>query len=120
MNEIKLRIDTRYSRICIHRQALKAIGDPPFLSFGYQPEELCLMIMGSWVDDRKSVRVRYDNSGSVYVFSKPLIQGIRQVSHILMESGSYLVDGKAWETNHILLFPLKEAKILSEEPQKSP
>ena len=79
-----------------------------------------LMIIGLWVDDRKAVRVRYDNSGSVYVFSKPLIQGIRQVGHVLMESRSYLVDGKAWGTNHILLFPLKEAKILPDEPPKSP
>lgn len=111
MNEIKIRIETRYFRINIHKQALKAIGNPPFLNFGYQPEKMKLMIMGSWLDDRKSVRVRYEVSGSIYIFSKPLIQGIREVSHILMNEGSYIVEGAATETESILIFPLKEARI---------
>ncbi|MBQ8306791.1 MAG: hypothetical protein IJX90_11315 [Blautia sp.] len=115
MSDVKLRIDTRYFRMCIHRQALKAIGDPLFLHFGYAPETTRLLIVGSWVDDRKSVRVRYDNSGSVYVFSKPLLQGIRQVSHVLMDRASYIVEGTAQEADRILIFPLGQAEVISEE-----
>ena len=115
MSDVKLRIDTRYFRMCIHRQALKSIGDPPFLNFGYDPDGVFLMVIGTWVDDRKSVRVRQDNSGSVYVFSKPLLTGIRQVSHILTATASYLVKGEAREKDRYLIFPLKDAEIISEE-----
>ena len=115
MSDVKLRIDTRYFRMCIHRQALKAISDPLFLHFGYDPETTRLLIVGSWVDDRKSVRVRYDNSGSVYVYSKPLLQGIRQVSHVLMDRASYIVEGTAQESERILIFPLGKAEVISEE-----
>ena len=107
---VKLRIDTRYNRMCIHRQALKAIGDPSFLSLGYDPESKRLMVMSS-IEDGKSLRVRHDSSGSVYVRSKPLLTGIRQVSHILEHTGTYLVEGKVWSS--ILVFPLSEARIFS-------
>jgi len=106
MHDVKIRIDTRYYKICIHRQALKQIQNPPFLNFGYDPETMRLLVIGTWVDDRKSLRVRYNHSGSVYVFSKPLLTGIREVSHILTESGSYLVEGEVRENEKILLFPL--------------
>lgn len=114
MSDVKLRIDTRYYRICIHRQALKAIGNPGFLNFGYDPETMRLLIVGFWVDDRKVIRVRYNKSGSVYVYSKPLLQGIREVSHILMEETSYLVAGEAREDERILIFPLGKTEKLSE------
>ena len=114
MSDVKIRIDTRYFRICIHRQALKAIGEPAFLNFGYDPDTMRLLVVGSWVDDRKSVRVRYDNSGSVYVFSKPLLQGIRQVSHVLTARGSYIVEGEARSTDKVLIFPLAKAEKISE------
>ena len=114
MSDVKLRIDTRYYRICIHRQALKAIGNPTFLNFGCDPDTMRLLVVGSWVDDRKSVRVRYNKSGSVYVYSKPLLQGIREVSHILMEEASYLVAGEAREDERILIFPLGKTEKLFE------
>lgn len=112
MNDVKIRIDTRYYKICIHRQALKQIHDPSFLNFGYDPDTMRLLVIGTWVDDRKSVRVRYDNSGSVYVFSKSLLTGIREVSHILTETGSYLVEGEVREGEKLLIFPLSNAHKL--------
>ena len=118
MNDIKLRIDTRYFRMCIHRHALKIIGDPDFINFGYDPESMRLMVMGSWVDDRKSVRVRQNKQGSVYVFSKPLLIGIRKVSNILTATASYIVEGTVSESERIIIFPLKEAQITAGEPSE--
>ena len=111
MSDIKLRIEAKYFRMCIHRHALKAIGDPEFINFGYDPETMRLMIMGSWVDDRKSVRVRVNKQGSVYVFSKPLIMGIRRVSHILMEEATYFVEGEVSDSERLIIFPLREAVV---------
>lgn len=115
MSDIKMRIDTRHFQLSIHRQALKAIGNPPFVNLGYQPETMQLMIMGTWLDDRKSVRVRFTKGGSNFICSKPLLQGIREVSHILKETGSYIVEGETIESKGILIFPLKDARIISEE-----
>lgn len=111
MSDIKLRIDTRYYRWYIHRQALKAIGDPEFINFAYNPESMRLMIIGSGVDDRKSVRVRYSKTGTVCVYSQPLLEGIRRVSGILVGDASYLVEGILLESEKIIIYPLMEAQI---------
>ena len=56
--ELKIRISTRYNRICIHRKTMKAIGDPTYIHLGYRSDTKELMVLGTWVDDRKSIRVR--------------------------------------------------------------
>ena len=93
--ELKIRISTRYNRICIHRKTMKAIGDPTYIHLGYRSDTKELMVLGTWVDDRKSIRVRYTASGSFYINSKGLIEGIRSVSSILTEDGSYVVAGSS-------------------------
>lgn len=118
MNDVKLRIDTRYFRFCIHKQALKAIGNPTFLLFGFEPKEQMLMIAGAQSGEKQAVRVRHDSSGSVYVFSKPLIEGIRQVGNVLMTTGSYLVQGEVRADERILIFSLKDACIISSEEER--
>lgn len=115
MNNIKIRIDTKHYTLSIHRKALKAVGDPPFINFGYQPETMQLLIMATWLDDRKSVRSRINSGGSNSIYSKSLLQGIRQVSHILMDSGSYLVEGEAIDSQGLLIFPLKMAEKISKK-----
>lgn len=111
--EYTIRIDTRYNRICIHRKTLKAIGDPLFIHLGYLAKTKELMVLGTWVDDRKSIRVRFDGSGSFFVVSKALIEGIRSVSGILKGNGSYLAVGKKAETIPAISFSLAEAVFLT-------
>lgn len=113
--ELTIRIDTRYNRFCIHRKALKAIGNPTYIHLGYRADTKELMVLGTWVDDRKSIRVRYTGSGSFYVNSKGLIEGIRSVSRILLEDGSYIVAGKKAEQFPAISFPLAGA-VLGKEP----
>ena len=115
MSDVKIRIDTKNYRINIHRQALSAIGDPPFLNFGYEPESTQLMVIGTWIDDRKSVRVRHDRSGSVYVYSKALLFGIKEVSGILTEAGSYIAEGDVMKSGREILFTLRNARFISED-----
>lgn len=112
--ELTIRIDARYNRICIHRKTLKAIGDPTFVHLGYHAKTKELMVLGTWVDDRKSIRVRFDGAGSFYINSKGLIEGIRSVSQIMMEDTSYLVKGKKTDQLPAISFSLSDAVTISE------
>ena len=115
MSNVKIRIDTKNYRINIHRHALKAIGDPPFLNFGYDRDSMLLRVDGNWVNDGKTVRVRVDNSGSVYVYSKSLLVGIQEVSSILTAPGSYLAEGVVMEHEKAIFFSLRSAQLLNEK-----
>lgn len=112
--EYTIRIDTKYSRICIHRKTLNAIDNPRFIHLGYQSKTKELMILGTWVDDRKSIRVRYNSSGSFYINSKGLIEGIRSVSNILLDDASYLAAGKKADSLPAISFSLSEAVAVAE------
>lgn len=116
MNEqdFTMRIDTRYNRICIHRKTLKAIGDPTFIHLGYHAKTKELMVLGTWIDDRKSIRVRFDNSGSFYINSKGLIEGIRSVGKILMEDASYIAVGEKADNLPAITFSLSDAATISD------
>ena len=112
--ELTIRIDTRYNRFCIHRKTLKAIGNPTYIHLGYRADMKELMVLGTWVDDRKSIRVRYTGSGSFYINSKGLIEGVRSVSHILLEDGSYIVAGKKVDHFPAISFSLASAELGNE------
>jgi hypothetical protein len=114
-NELTLRIDTKYNRISIHRKTIAAIGDPTFIHFGYESESKSLMILGTWVDDTRAVRVSFDSSGSFYIHSKRLIEGIRQVGNVLMQPGSFLMFGEKVKNVPAVSFSLKNADKLSGE-----
>lgn len=121
--DLTMRIDTRYNRICIHRKTLKAIGNPAFVHLGYRADTKELMVLGTWIDDRKSIRVRYTGSGSFYINSKGLIEGIRSVSQILLKDDSYIVAGVKSDRLPAISFCLTEAFIspegsMSDDPQE--
>ena len=112
--ELKIRIDTRYNRICIHRKTLRAIGDPYFIHLGYHVETKELMVLGTWIDDRRSIRVRLTGDGSFNINSKGLIDGIRSVSHILQDNSSFLLTGKKAENLPAVSFSLADISPTSE------
>ena len=111
---LKLRIDTRYSRFYIHKQTLKAIGDPEFIHWGYQPKTKTLMLLGTWVDERNAIRLRFTKGGSCFVHSKALVEGIRRVSGVLTGEHSYLLAGKLEGSMPAVSFCLEEAKVVPE------
>lgn len=118
-NELTIRVDTKYNRFCIHRKTMKAIGEPTFVHLGYRAETMELMLLGTWVDDRKSIRVRYNGDGSFYINSKGLIDGIRCVSHVLEKDGSYIATGERADGLPAISFPLAEAVFIADETRQS-
>ena len=91
--DLSLRIDFRNHRICIHKTTLREIGEPAFIHLGVHPGTMNLVVLGTWVDERRAIRVRYTKSGSFFVHSKPLIEGIRSAAHFPETDNSYLLKG---------------------------
>ena len=92
--ELLLRIDTRRSSLCIHRPTLESIGNPEYIHLGFHPKSKKLMVLGTWIDEKKAIRVKYDRGESFYIYSKSLIDGIRMITGSLEKQGSYLLKGK--------------------------
>ena len=108
-NKLPIRINTEYCRISINRKTIAAIGDPTFIHLGYDPDIKSLMILGTWVDDTKAVRVTFTRSGSFYIYSKKLIEGIRQVGNVMTYPGSYLLYGIKIKNAPAISFCLADA-----------
>ena len=119
-SDLFIRIDTRYNRIHLHKSTLKAIGDPEYIHLGYQPKTKTLMILGTWVNEQKAVHLRFSKTGSCYVHSKAMIEGIRRISGVLTGNYSYLLCGERSEFFPAVCFPLGDAKVLDEESAGEP
>lgn len=113
-NGLFIRIDTKYNRIHLHKNTLKAIGDPEYIHLGYQPKIKTLMLLGTWVNEQKAVHLRFSRKGSCYVHSKAMIEGIRRTSGLLCGDHSYLLRGELSGSFPAVCFPLEDAKVLSD------
>ena len=108
--ELYLRINTRYNRFSIYKQTLEYIGNPDFIHLGFHPKSGRLMVLGAWTDEKKAIRVHFDNRGSFYFYSKSLINGIREINGSLREEGSYLLKGMLVESMPAICFSVREAQ----------
>ncbi len=115
MDDLRIRIDMRYYRINLHRNTLKAIGDPEYIQLGYQPKAKKLMILGTWVNEQKAVHLHFSKKGSCYVHSKGMLEGIRKVSGLLMEQNSYILKGELSDNVPAVSFALDQAQAASDE-----
>ena len=106
MCDLTMRIDTRNYRIYIHKPSLEAIGNPDFVRLGFYAQTNCLMLLGTWTDEKKAIRVTYNTTGTFTVFSKPLIQGIQKVSGCLGEPATYLLRGRKKPSMPAIIYPV--------------
>ena len=117
--DLSLRIDVCNHRICIHRSTLRQIGEPEFIHIGFQPGTTNLIVLGTWVDERRAIRVRFTKGGSFFVNSKPLIEGIRNKTHCLENPGSYLLKGKKIGGLPAISFSLKEDRLETDDNKEN-
>jgi len=109
--DLSLRIDVNNHRICIHKATLREIGDPAFIHLGVHPGTMNLVVLGTWVDERRAIRVRFTKAGSFYIHSKPLIEGIRSAAHFSETKNSYLLRGKKIGSIPAISFSLRDMVI---------
>ena len=109
--ELSLRIDFRNHRICIHKTTLREIGEPAFIHLGVHPGTMNLVVLGTWVDERRAIRVRFTKAGSFYINSKPLIEGIRKMTYVPEDRYSYLLKGRKIGSIPAISFSLRDMEI---------
>lgn len=112
--DLSLRIDIRNHRICIHKATLREIGDPAFIHLGVHPGSMNLVVLGTWVDERRAIRVRFTKAGAFYIHSKPLIEGIRSVARFPEMKNSCLLKGKKIGSIPAISFSLRDMVIEEE------
>ena len=105
--DLSLRIDVRNHRICIHKATLREIGNPAFIHLGVHPKTMNLIILGTWADERRAIRVRFTKAGTFYIHSKPLIEGIRRIARFQETKRSCLLKGKKIESIPAISFSLR-------------
>ena len=109
--DLSLRINVCHHRICIHKAALREIGDPAFIHLGVHPPTMNLVVLGTWIDERRAIRVRFTKTGSFYIHSKPLIEGICNLAHFPETKNSCLLRGKKIGSIPAISFSLREMVI---------
>ena len=112
--DLSLRIDVRNHRICIHKGTLREIGDPAFIHLAVHPVSMTLVVLGTWVDERRAIRVRFTKAGSFLVHSKPLIEGIRSLAHFPETKNSCLIKGKKIGSIPAISFSLRDIVVEDE------
>jgi len=113
--DLSLRIDIRNHRICIHKATLQEIGEPAFIHLGVHPGTMNLVVLGTWIDERRAIRVRFTKTGAFYIHSKPLIEGIMSMAHFPETKNSCLLKGKKIGTIQAISFSLRDMAIEEEK-----
>ena len=109
--DLSLRIDVRNHRIRIHKATLREIGEPAFIHLGVHPGTMNLVVLGTWVDERRAIRVRYTKGGAFYIHSKPLIDGIQNIAHFHETKKSCLLKGKKIRSIPAISFSLHDMAV---------
>ena len=112
--KLSLLINTRYSRITIHRHTLLTLGDPSFVYWGYNFQTNSLILLGMGKNSQKALRVSLNKDGSCYIYSKSLIRGLQNVSGYLKEQGSFLLKGEKVQSLPVISFSLEKAQKVME------
>ena len=112
-SNLTIRIDTKYSRICVHKNTLEAIGFPEFIRLGYEPNSKQIMVLGVGSDMYKAIRVCFTTGGSFYSHCRRLIRTLRLSSQVLEEEGSYVLNGVLRAEEPAAIFPLRGAQVAS-------
>lgn len=105
---LKLRIDAKYNRICIHRTTLQKLGQPDWVSLGIEPQHGRLMVASVGENSPGRLRVRYDEDNSFCIHSKFLIESIRMVIPQIGTDGSYLLKGRMAKKQSAADFDLRQ------------
>lgn len=112
-----LTLDMKRNRIRIYRATLRALGDPAYIQFLINPEELYIAILGSEIplsggtaNRVKIPNSRLDGKLSVEFYSAALLDGIYSIFGVLDREYNYRLTGEFDQVNRVAYFSLRTLK----------
>lgn len=112
-----LTLDMKRNRIRIYRATLRALGDPAYIQFLINPEELYIAILGSEIplsggtaNRVKIPNSRLDGKLSVEFYSAALLDGIYSIFGVLDREYNYRLTGEIDRVNRVAYFSLRTLK----------
>ncbi|MDL2238363.1 hypothetical protein LJC56_11165 [Christensenellaceae bacterium OttesenSCG-928-K19] len=109
-----LTIDLKRNRFRIFRKTMRYLGNPPFIQFLINPEELYIAILGS---DRpipggtaNRINLNMDLKSCVEFYSTNLMDGLFKIFGRLDYGCSYHLSGEIDQTNRVAYFSLSTLK----------
>lgn len=115
-----LTIDLRRNRFRIYRKTLRHLGNPEFIQFLINPEELYIAILGS---DKpiaggtaNKVNLNLNLKSCVEFYSATLMDGIFNIFGVLEYGCSYHLAGEIDQTNRVAYYSLKTLKKIERGP----
>lgn len=112
-----LTLDMKRNRIRIYRATLRALGDPAYIQFLINPEELYIAILGSEIplsggtaNRVKIPNSRLDGKLSVEFYSAALLDGIYSIFGVLDREYNYRLTGEIDQVNQVAYFSLRTLK----------
>ena len=112
-----LTLDMKRNRIRIYRATLRALGDPAYIQFLINPEELYIAILcseiplsGGTANRVKIPNSRLDGKLSVEFYSAALLDGIYSIFGVLDREYNYRLTGEIDQVNRVAYFSLRTLK----------
>ena len=112
-----LTLDMKRNRIRIYRATLRALGDPAYIQFLINPEELYIAILGSEIplsggtaNRVKIPNSRLDGKLSVEFYSAALLDGIYSIFGVLDREYNYRLTGEIDQVNRVAYFSVRTLK----------
>ncbi len=106
---LTLLINTKYSRITVHKVTLNALGNPAFIQLGYNSAKNRLMLFGSQKPAQNTIRVVLKHNSFCLIHSKSFMKGLITVSKAIKEEGTYLLKGEKDKNLSAAYFSLDNA-----------
>lgn len=111
---LTILINTKYSRITVHKNTLDALGDPVFIQLAYNSKKRMLMLLSAAKPAQNTIRVIRKQHGFCLIHSKSFMFGLMSVSKAIKEQGTYLLKGKMDKQLSAAYFSLDNAERVIE------
>lgn len=112
-------VDIKRRRIRIHKNTLRAIGNPEYILLLVNPEESSVALMRGSRTDPKAHRVKYNmkNRNSYELCSLSLLQKLQTICNDWKGIGAYRIQGEIIRNGEAVLFDMSNAVLISGESQ---
>lgn len=117
-HSLTILVNTKYSRITVHKITLNALGNPAFIQLAYNSVKNRLMLFGVQKPAQNTIRVVLKHNSFCFIHSKSFMKGLMIVSKAIKEDGTYLLKGEKDKQLSAAYFSLDNAERVIESTDR--